>query len=58
MQAEQEARRRGCRYAQLTTYSFQARGFYEKLGYSVVGQMDDYPPGRRSLWMRKDFEPA
>ena len=35
-----------------------ARGFYEKLGYRVVGQMDDYPPGSSYFWLRKDFEPA
>ena len=28
----------------LTTYSFQARGFYEKEGYRVVGEMAGYPP--------------
>lgn len=28
--AEQLAMQRGCRYAQLSTFSFQARGFYEK----------------------------
>ena len=55
-QAEQEARRRGCQHALLTTFSFQARGFYEKLGYRVVGQMDDYPPGSSYFWLRKDFE--
>jgi GNAT superfamily N-acetyltransferase len=57
-QAELAARRRGCRYALLTTYSFQARGFYEKLGYWVVGQMDDYPPGSSYFWLRKDFDPT
>ena len=53
--AEAEARRRGCRHAQLTTFSFQARGFYEKMGYRVVGQLDDYPPGGAYYWLRKDF---
>ena len=27
------------------TYSFQARPFYEKLGYQVFGQLPDHPPG-------------
>ncbi len=38
-----------------TTYSFQARGFYEKLGYRLAGQIDDYPPGRSYYWLRKGF---
>lgn len=54
--AEAEAQRRGCSHAMLTTFSFQARGFYEREGYRVVGEMVDYPPGAVYYWMRKDFE--
>src|SRR5687767_4893418 len=43
--AEHEAIRRGCIGAWLDTYSFQARGFYETLGYTVLGEIADYPPG-------------
>ena len=53
--AEAEARARGCSHVMLTTYSFQARGFYEKEGYRVVGEMADYPPGAVYYWMRKDL---
>ena len=53
--AEAEARTRGCSHVMLTTYSFQARGFYEKEGYYVVGEMVDYPPGATYYWMRKDL---
>lgn len=53
--AEAEAVGRSCRHAFLTTYSFQARGFYEKAGYHVVGTLDDYPPGMSYYWLRKDF---
>lgn len=53
--AEVAARRRGCTHAHLRTFSFQARGFYEKLGYRVIGQLDDYPPGASFYWLRKDF---
>lgn len=52
---EAEAIKEGCTQAFLQTFSFQARGFYEKQGYYVVGQMDDYPPGHALYWMRKDF---
>jgi len=53
--AETEAIMRGCTRVFLQTYSFQARGFYEKLGYGVVGQLDDYPPGQSFCWMRKEL---
>ena len=53
--AEVEARTRGCAHVMLTTYSFQAGGFYEKEGYRVVGEMAGYPPGAVYYWMRKDL---
>jgi GNAT superfamily N-acetyltransferase len=53
--AEDEARQRGCRHARLFSYSFQAPGFYEKLGYRVFGVLEDYPPGERQVWLRKDL---
>lgn len=43
--AEQVARRRGCVGAWLDTFSFQARGFYERLGYRVVVDRSDHPIG-------------
>jgi ribosomal protein S18 acetylase RimI-like enzyme len=56
--AEDEARRRGCRGAWLDTYSFQARGFYERIGYEVFGVIDDFPPGHSRLFLRKTFSAA
>jgi N-acylglucosamine-6-phosphate 2-epimerase len=53
---ETEALARGCSRVFLQTFSFQAKGFYEKLGYQVVGRLDDYPPGQTFFWMRKDFQ--
>ena len=53
--AEEEAQARGCRFAWLSTFSFQARGFYEKCGYRVIGELTDYPPGATYFWLRKDF---
>lgn len=55
LQAEQEALNRGCIGAWLDTYSFQARGFYERLGYAVFGVLDDYPPGQSRIFMKKAF---
>src|SRR4028119_51788 len=43
--AEAEARARGCIGAWLDTFSFQARGFYEKLGYKLAGTIPDHPRG-------------
>jgi ribosomal protein S18 acetylase RimI-like enzyme len=53
--AEAEAVRRKCVGAWLDTYSFQARGFYERLGYTVLGEIADYPPGHTRYFMKKSF---
>jgi GNAT superfamily N-acetyltransferase len=52
-QAEAEARRRGCIGVQVDTFSLQARGFYEKLGFTVVGVQEDLPPGHRCYYLTK-----
>ncbi len=54
--AEEEARRRGCMAAWLDTFSFQARGFYEKLGYEAFGIIEAYPPGHSRIFMKKRFD--
>lgn len=51
--AEQEAARRGCANAHLDTFSFQALPFYERLGYRVHGQIEDYPPGHTRYYLEK-----
>ena len=51
--AEQVARARGCVGLHLGTYEFQARGFYEKLGYDCYGTLDDHPIGFKFFAMRK-----
>jgi GNAT superfamily N-acetyltransferase len=56
--AEQEAIRRGCHGAWLDTFEFQARGFYEKLGYTCFGELADYPTGFSRYFMKKTFEHA
>ena len=55
--AEAEAIHRGCRNAHLETFSFQARPLYEKLGYEVIGTLDDYPPGHKKYFMKKCLMP-
>ena len=54
-QAEEEARAAGCTTAVLDTFAFQARPFYEKLGYRVYATLEDYPPGYRMFFLRKDL---
>jgi hypothetical protein len=54
--AEAEAVRRGCHGAQLDTYSFQAQGFYEKLGYAVFGIVEDYPSGHSRIYLSKRLD--
>ena len=51
--AEAEAVTRGCHGAWLDTFEFQARGFYERLGYQCFGQLPDYPVGSARYFMRK-----
>jgi GNAT superfamily N-acetyltransferase len=57
--AERGAAARGCLGVRLETYSFQAPGFYARMGYSVVGVLRDCPPGhtRYSLAKRLDGAP-
>jgi GNAT superfamily N-acetyltransferase len=51
--AEAEARRRGCDHMWLDTYAFQARAFYERLGFEVFGQLDGPAPIYPRYFMRK-----
>jgi len=51
--AEAIARAHGCVGIWLDTFSFQARGFYEKLGFAVFGTMEDFPPGHQRFFLQK-----
>ena len=53
--AEDIARARGCEGASLDTFEYQARPFYEKLGYELFGTLDGYPPGYRQFYLRKSL---
>jgi len=54
--AEARARDRGCHAAWLDTFSFQAPGFYQKLGYEEFGRLD-YPPDHQRHFLSKRLTP-
>jgi len=49
--AESHAAATGCHSAWLDT--FQARGFYEAIGYRVFGTLEDYPASQTRYFLRK-----
>jgi GNAT superfamily N-acetyltransferase len=54
--AEAHARSRGCIGSYLDTFEYQARPFYETLGYAVFGTLEGYPPGYRQFHLAKRFD--
>lgn len=52
-QAEQMAVESGARQSLVETTTFQAPGFYQRLGYQVICEIADCPVGSSSLLMRK-----
>lgn len=51
--AEAEAIKRGCLLSYTNTFTWQAPGFYEKLGYSIYGKLDDFPVGNTLFYFSK-----
>ena len=51
--AEASLEARGGEIVFLSTWSFQAPGFYEKLGYSPFGMLEGLPPGGSRTWYFK-----
>ncbi len=56
--AERRAVERGCRHVFLDTFSFQAPGFYAKLGYRTYAKAEDWPVGHAHHFLRKDLPTA
>jgi GNAT superfamily N-acetyltransferase len=55
---EDGARARNCIGVYLDTYSFQARPFYERHGYTVFGVLPDMPPGGAKYYLFKRLDTA
>ena len=56
--AESIARERGCTRARLDTFDFQARSFYERLGYRVYAQLEGFPVGHTQFHLTRSIPPA
>lgn len=52
---EAEAARRGCSNAWLTTFSFQARPFYERTGYQLFSELPNYPRDESLYFLKKSI---
>lgn len=59
VRAEALALDKGCKYAFVDTMSYQAPGFYERLGYEVVGRIPDWDShGHDKLYFTKTLAPT
>ncbi len=54
-QMEQYAVSKSTFNIRLETTSFQALGFYKKLGYSIFGELPDMPQGHTSYFLQKQL---
>ena len=52
---DDQARRLGCRWSDVTTFDFQAPEFYRAAGYVEYGTKTDYPPGHVNHLLRKEL---
>jgi GNAT superfamily N-acetyltransferase len=55
--AEEHARNWGARLSYVETLSFQARPFYERLGYEVFGELPEIADGVTLYFLRKSLAP-
>ena len=55
-ECERKAREQGCYLAQIGTFDFQAKPFYDKHGYSVIVTTRDFPKGHEHYFMQKRLD--
>jgi ribosomal protein S18 acetylase RimI-like enzyme len=53
--AEAEGIKQGCTHSQVETLPFQAKEFYEKLGYVEVGRVEKLYGNHDAIYMRKNL---
>ncbi|WP_432946490.1 GNAT family N-acetyltransferase [Kribbella sp. CA-253562] len=56
--AEEEARRRGCDRACVSSFTFQAPDFYQRHGYTETGRTRGIPGGAEDVHMFKKLDPG
>jgi len=54
--AERHARAKGCVVMFLSSHSFQAPGFYERMGYERKAVVHDHPVGHSSVFLEKRLD--
>ena len=54
--AESEARARGCRQSLVDTFSFQALGFYQRIGYREFGRLHGFAGKYDRHFLHKDLD--
>lgn len=53
--AEEEGKKRGCKYSTVDTYSFQAEEFYLKNEYQIIGEVRNYLFHHTKIFFRKEL---
>ncbi|MEX0851769.1 MAG: GNAT family N-acetyltransferase [Bauldia sp.] len=53
--AEREAMERNCRQVVISTHTFQAPGFYARLGYTEVARVVGHPIGHANVFLAKQL---
>lgn len=56
--AEQEGIKRNCTIAYTNTFSWQAPDFYQNMGYTLYGKLDNFPQGCTLSYFQKKLTPA
>ena len=53
---EEYAQKENLTGVRMETWDFQAKGFYEKMGYTVWAEIKDCPPGTIDYYLKKELK--